>query len=190
MKKLVAATHNLGKLDEFRETLTNYEILPVSLFDGGEEPEETGATFRENALIKARAAFARSGLPSFGDDSGLCVDALDGAPGVYSARYAPTPAARIAKLLAALATVPDGKRGAHFVCCIAYADGEREFVAEGCCEGEILRTETGKGGFGYDPVFFSTDLGKSFGDATTEEKMSVSHRGRALEIFKEKLSQL
>lgn len=190
MKKLVAATHNAGKLKEMEKLLGDFEILSVGEFDGGVEPDETGVTFRENALIKARAAYAISGLPSFGDDSGICVDALDGAPGVYSARYAATPKLCNLKLLDALKDVPDEKRGAHFVCCIAYCDGEREFTVEGRCEGRILFAETGDGGFGYDPLFYSEDLKKSFGEAEMAEKSAVSHRGRALGLFKEKLSEL
>lgn len=190
MRKLVAATHNAGKLKEMEKILDGCEILSVGDFDGGVEPEETGVTFRENALIKARAAFAHSGLPSFGDDSGLCVDALGGAPGVYSARYAPTPKECNRKLLAAMQEVPDGKRGAHFACCIAYCDGKNEFTVEGRCEGRILREERGERGFGYDPVFYSEELKKSFGEAEMAEKNAISHRGRALELFKKKLSEL
>lgn len=190
MKKLVAATHNKGKLAEIKKLLPDREILSVGEFDGGVEPEEDGETFRDNALIKARAAFAASGLPSFGDDSGLCVDALDGAPGVHSARYADGPAACNRKLLEVMRDVPDAARTAHFVSVIAYTDGEREFTVEGRCDGLIMRSESGSGGFGYDPLFLSTDLGKSFGEASMDEKNSVSHRGRALRLFKEKLIEL
>lgn len=190
MKRIVAATHNKGKLNEMREILSDWELLSVQEFDNGVEPEETGATFRDNALIKARAAFEQSGLPSFGDDSGLCVDALGGAPGVLSARYAPTPEERIDKLLEAMKDVPDGKRTAHFTCCVAYTDGKNEFTVEGRTEGNILRERAGEGGFGYDPVFYSTDLEKSFGSATAEEKNKVSHRGRALALFMEKLREI
>lgn len=170
--------------------LEGYEIISVGDFDGGDDPEETGTTFRENALIKARAAYEKSGLPSFGDDSGLCVDALFGAPGVYSARYASTPKLCNIKLLEALKDVPDDKRGAHFACCIAYCDGQREFTVEGRCEGRILFEETGEGGFGYDPLFYSEEIGKSFGEADMAEKNAVSHRGRALRLFKEKLGRI
>ncbi len=190
MKKIVAATHNKGKLNEMREILTGWEILSVADFDNGVEPEENGKTFRENALIKARAAYERSGLPSFGDDSGLCVDALDGAPGVHSARYAPTPEARIDKLLGELKDVADERRTAHFTCAVAYKDGENEFTVEARTDGYILREREGEGGFGYDPIFFSSDLGKTFGAAASEEKNAVSHRGRALKLFAEKLKTL
>ena len=184
MITLVAATHNENKLAELSEMLgKKYKLVPVSEFDGGEEPEENGGTFEANALIKARAAYAASGLPSFGDDSGLCVDALGGAPGVYSSRYAENAAARNAKLLSALREIPDKDRTACFVCCIAYCDGKREFTVRGECKGRILGKETGSNGFGYDPVFYSSDLGKPFGEASPEEKEAVSHRGRAVALF-------
>ncbi len=189
MKKLVAATHNNGKLLEMKRILSDREILSVGDFDGGVEPDETGTTFAENALIKARAAYAVSRLPSFGDDSGICVDALDGAPGVYSARYAPTVKERNARLLKALEGVEEEKRTAHFACAVAYCDGKSEFVVEGRCEGRILNAEEGEGGFGYDPLFYSFDLGKSFGTASAEEKNAISHRGRALAAFAAKLSE-
>lgn len=189
MKKLVAATHNNGKLLEMKRILSDREILSVGDFDGGVEPDETGTTFAENALIKARAAYAVSRLPSFGDDSGICVDALGGAPGVYSARYAPTVKERNARLLKALEGVEEEKRTAHFACAVAYCDGKSEFVVEGRCEGRILNAEEGEGGFGYDPLFYSFDLGKSFGTASAEEKNAISHRGRALAAFAAKLSE-
>lgn len=190
MDILVAATHNKGKLAEMKKILSAFELRSVGDYDGGVEPEENGATFEENALIKARAAYACSGLPSFGDDSGLCVDARGGAPGVHSARYAPTPHECNLKLLAALADVPDEKRTAHFACCIAYCDGDTEFTVTGRCEGRILHAETGTEGFGYDPVFYSDDLKMSFGEAGMDEKNAVSHRGRALAAFAAKLAEM
>ncbi|MBQ7227397.1 MAG: RdgB/HAM1 family non-canonical purine NTP pyrophosphatase [Clostridia bacterium] len=190
MKKLVAATHNKGKLVEMERILSGFELLSVGEFDGGVEPIEDGETFRENALIKARSAYDCSHLPSFGDDSGLCVDALNGAPGVYSARYAETPKECIKRLLRELEGVSDEQRTARFVCCIAYCDGETEFTVEGNCEGKILFAEDGEGGFGYDPVFYSFDLNKSFGKASMTEKNTVSHRARALDALKEKLGVL
>ena len=176
MIKLVAATRNKGKLAELTEMLA--------------EPEENGGSFEENARIKARAAYAASGLPSFGDDSGLCVDALGGAPGIYSSRYAENAAARNAKLLAALSGVPENKRTARFVCSIVYYDGKREFSVCEECKGSILFEETGTEGFGYDPVFRSDDLGKPFGLASPEEKDRVSHRGRAVRQLAEKLKEI
>ncbi len=192
MTEIVVATHNKGKLREFQDLLGNrYRLLSVGDFDGGVEPEENGKTFAENALIKARAAYKASGLPSFADDSGICVDALDGAPGIYSARYAEGgPKACNAKLLEVMKDVSDEKRTAHFACCIAYTDGKKEFTVEGRCEGYILREEDGKEGFGYDPLFYSKDIGKSFGKATLEEKTSCSHRGRAALLFAEKLKEI
>ncbi len=172
-----------------KRILCDRKIVSVEEYDDT-EPEETGTTFAENALIKARAAYAVSHLPSFGDDSGICVDALGGAPGVYSARYAPTVKERNVKLLKALEGLPEEKRTAHFACCVAYCDGDREFVVEGRCDGMILTEEEGDGGFGYDPVFFSFDLGKSFGTASAEEKNAISHRGRALAAFAAKLADL
>lgn len=191
MIKLVAATHNKGKLKEFGEMLgSRYSILPVSDFTDV-EPEENGHSFEENARIKARAAFEASGLPSFGDDSGLCVDALGGAPGIYSARYAEGGAkARNLKLLGEMTAVPDDMRTARFVCCIAYCDNECEFTVRGECCGHILREETGENGFGYDPLFFSDDLGKPFGMATAEEKDAVSHRGRAVKLLAAALDKM
>ena len=191
MIDLVAATHNKGKLAEFAYMLgKKYRIHPVSDFDGGVEPEENGGSFEANAVIKAKAAFNASGLPSFGDDSGLCVDALGGAPGVYSSRYAENAKARNAKLLAALSETPESDRTARFVCCIAFFDGKREFIVRGECKGRILFKETGENGFGYDPVFFSDDLGKPFGDATPAEKDAVSHRGRAVALLGARLAEI
>ena len=190
MMKLVAATHNKGKLAELEEMLGDIcEVIPVSDFTDV-EPEENGDSFEENARIKAKAAFLASGLPSFGDDSGLCVDALGGAPGIYSSRYAENAEKRNAKLIAALADVPEEKRTAKFVCHIVYLDGEREFAVSGECKGRILFEPTGNGGFGYDPVFFSDDLGKPFGLASSEEKDEVSHRGRAVGMLKKKLKEI
>lgn len=190
MMKLVAATHNKGKLAELEEMLGDIcEVIPVSDFTDV-EPEENGGSFEENARIKAKAALLASGLPSFGDDSGLCVDALGGAPGIYSSRYAENAEKRNAKLIAALADVPEEKRTAKFVCHIVYLDGEREFAVSGECKGRILFEPTGSGGFGYDPVFFSDDLGKPFGLASSEEKDEVSHRGRAVGMLKKKLKEI
>lgn len=187
MDILVAATHNKGKLAEMKKILSAFELRSVGDYDGGVEPEENGATFEENALIKARAAYACSGLPSFGDDSGLCVDALGGAPGVRSARYSGGgDADNRALLLKNLAGVSD--RRAHFNCAVALVcpDG-RELTAEGRTEGSILTEERGEHGFGYDSLFFSSDLNKSFAEADEAEKNAVSHRGRALKRLEELL---
>jgi len=146
-------------------------------------PEESGATYAENALIKARATAAHAGVLALGDDSGIEVDALHGAPGVRSARFGGSgldDRGRVAHLLGLLDNVPDDARGARFVCVIALVgpdDGER--LVEGACEGRIARAPRGAGGFGYDPVFFYPPLGGTFGELTDAQKATVSHRGRA-----------
>lgn len=185
--KLIIATQNSGKVREFKRIL---EPLGVTVLSAGEagihtDVEETGKTFAENARIKARAVMELSGLPAIADDSGLCVDALGGAPGVYSARYAGEDATdddRIAKLLSELQDVPEGRRDAHFVSaiCCAFPDGS-ELCAEGICNGVIGHEKRGENGFGYDPVFY-TEQG-SFSELTAEQKDAISHRGRALRDF-------
>ncbi len=186
MKRFVVATQNLDKLEEIARLLRPIGIEPVSLKEVGvdfSDVEETGDTFLENARIKARAAFEKSGLPSIGDDSGLTVDALNGAPGIYSARYAgegATNQMRIEKLLRNLEGVPEKKRTARFVCavCCILESGE-ELCVQGECEGTIAFEPAGEGGFGYDPVFLIED-GRSFAQLTDREKDGISHRGRAL----------
>ena len=188
-QRLVVATGNAHKLKEISEILSDFEI--VSQRDAGfdEDVEETGETFLENALIKAEAACKALSLPALADDSGLCVNALGGAPGVYSARYAGKhgdDAANRRRLLNNLEGKSD--RTAYFSCSLAlvYPNGER-VLAEGRTNGKILYEERGHGGFGYDCLFFSDDLQKSFGEATAEEKNAVSHRFRALKALGEKL---
>lgn len=190
MMKIVAASGNRGKLREIAEIFKGCEI--VSMKDAGfsDEIEETGATFEENALLKARAVSMALGCVALADDSGLCVDALGGAPGVYSARYAGghgDDAANNALLLKNLAGVPEEKRTAYFESCVAlcFPDG-RELTASGRTYGRILFFPEGDNGFGYDPLFFSDDLKKSFGTADAEEKNAVSHRARALAALAEK----
>lgn len=182
--KIVAATTNAGKVREFREVLEELGFEIVSMRDAGLdlEIEETGSTYKENALIKARAVAMMCDCAVLADDSGLCVDALDGAPGLYSARFAgdgADDADRNRKLLEALEG--EENRHAEYVSCIAFVfpDG-RELTAEARVEGEILTEEHGTGGFGYDPLFFCTEINKCFGLATPEEKNAVSHRGKAL----------
>ncbi len=185
--QLIAATGNQHKLAELRQILPEYEILSAKEAGFFGDVEETGSTFRENALIKARAVCKATGKPSLADDSGLCVDALNGAPGVYSARYSGGGDAQNRALL--LKNLQGEKnRRAHFICCIAlvFPDGE-EYVAEGRTEGQILTEERGTGGFGYDSLFLSDDLGKSFAEAGEEEKNAVSHRSRAIKKLKELL---
>jgi XTP/dITP diphosphohydrolase len=154
--------------------------------------EETGTTFEENALIKAREYGRASGYITLADDSGLVVDALDGKPGIYSARYGNSDTERNTKLLEELIQVPDGQRTARFTAVIAVFDPATKtaWTVKGTCEGKIGHRPKGQGGFGYDPVFFSTDLEKTFAEATMEEKNQVSHRGKALEKAREKLENL
>ena len=187
-KQLVVASNNAHKLREIAEIFTEFEILSQKQAGFDEEVEETGVTFMENALLKARAACKALGLPALADDSGLCVDSLDGAPGVYSARYCGYHGSDKENrdlLLKNLEGVQN--RRAHFTSAIAlvYPDGT-ELLAEGHTYGNILFEEQGEGGFGYDCIFESEDLGKSFGIATAEEKNAVSHRFRALQILLEK----
>jgi XTP/dITP diphosphohydrolase len=194
MKTIVVATKNRGKLREIQAALAGLDLKIRSLDDFPSAPEvvEDGETFAENAGKKARAIAAHTGLPALADDSGLAVDALGGAPGVFSARYAgetADDAANNRKLLAALQNVPPAKRTARFVCVLALAfPGGRTVFAEGFCEGRIIDSLKGEGGFGYDPVFFSPELGITFAEATREQKLSVSHRGRALTALGKKIA--
>ena len=182
--RFVLASNNAHKLEEFREILSGSGIEVLSQREAGiaVEPEENGATFEVNSLIKARAACAAAGLPAIADDSGLTVPALNGEPGIYSARYGGPglkDAERYGYLLERMKDIQD--RRASFVCCVScvFPDGD-ELTARGECRGQILRAPEGDGGFGYDPVFLSDDLGKSLGTASPEEKNGISHRGRAL----------
>ncbi len=194
--KIIAATHNKGKIREFRQILETLGFDVVSEKDAGIniEPEETGQTFGENALIKATAVYDLCDCAVMADDSGLCVEALDGRPGVYSARYAgegASDADRIEKLLSEMQDKEN--RNAKFVCAIALIlpNGE-QIVTVGETYGKIAYKPSGEGGFGYDPIFISDKLGKSFAEADGEEKNSVSHRGAALqklyEILREKIN--
>lgn len=193
--KFLIATHNIKKRDELSRILKPLGIDAVIASDIGMEitdAEETGTTFAENARIKAESGCKETGLPCIADDSGLCIDALDGRPGVYSARYAgghDTPYShKMAVLLEEMKDVPDEKRTARFissVCCI-FPDG-RELCVEGRCEGKIGFAPEGDGGFGFDPVFFVD--GRSFASFTAEEKDAVSHRGNSLRLLAEKLPE-
>lgn len=188
-RPFVIATQNEGKVREFKRLLEPMGLEAVSCKELKitTEVEETGSSFAENARIKAKAVHRLTGLPTIADDSGLCVDALGGAPGIYSARYAQgTDRARIEKLLRELENVPDKNRGAYFVCaiCCILSNGE-ELLAEGRCCGSIAREPSGCGGFGYDPIFL-TEQG-SFAALTAQQKDAVSHRGNALRQFCEKL---
>ena len=189
--KFVLATHNPGKLKEMGDILARFGVEVVSPKDLGitVDVEETGATFAENAMLKAKAICAAAKLPAIADDSGLCVDALNGGPGVYSARYGGEgldDKGRYMLLLNSMRGQPP--RAAHFACAIAcvFPNGD-ELTAEGRCDGTIAFAPIGEGGFGYDPVFFVPELKKTFGQLTAEEKSAISHRGRALAVFVEKL---
>lgn len=185
--KLVLATKNSGKVVEFRRILnelgaTNLEVSGLDAFPEIGEIDETGATFEENSLLKARTICKLTGLPALADDSGICVDALNGAPGLYSARYSGNgDAANNEKLLAALVDVPEEKRGAYFICVAAYVrpDGF-EKVAEGRFYGKIMHQVKGAGGFGYDPLFQPEGLNCSSAELSPEEKDAISHRGKAM----------
>lgn len=190
----VLATNNEKKLQELREILRSGNIEIISLAQAGvcTAPEETGETFEENALIKARAAMAATGLPAIADDSGLAVDSLGGAPGVYSARYgapqARTDADRNEKLLDDMKAFPAGSRSGRFICAAAcvFPDGT-ELVERGQCEGELLFAMQGENGFGYDPLFFIPEFGVTMAQMTAGQKNSVSHRAKALEKLRSRI---
>ncbi|NLW23881.1 MAG: XTP/dITP diphosphatase [Clostridia bacterium] len=185
-KKLVIATHNKGKLKEFQELLSSLNVQVLSLGNYPEigEIEETGDTFTENALLKARLTAEKTGLISLADDSGLEVDYLNGLPGVKSARFAGEPksdARNNQKLLQLLEGVPPEKRTARFKCVIAIVKPDRsEYVVEGSCEGIILDQERGTGGFGYDPLFYIPELKTTFAELELALKNKISHRGQAM----------
>lgn len=192
--KVVLATGNQGKVREMADVLAQFgfEVVAQSEF-GIESPEETGLTFVENALLKARNAAKMTGLPAIADDSGLAVDALGGAPGLYSARYAGLDgddAANRQKLLSKMSNVADGQRGAKFVSCIVLLQHETDptpKIALGECFGEILHEERGENGFGYDSLFFYPPKQCSFAELETKEKKAISHRAIALASLKQQL---
>jgi XTP/dITP diphosphohydrolase len=194
--KIVLASGNAGKLREIARILgdLNINIVPQSEF-GVEDADETGTTFVENALIKARHAVAETGLPAIADDSGLAVDALGGKPGVYSSRYAgpdATDQTNIDKLLAALDGVPDEERGAAFHCasCFVMPGDQEPVIAQGEWRGSILKEVQGDGGFGYDPIFFVHDMGCTAAQLGDEDKNARSHRGQALKELARQLHAL
>lgn len=187
LEKIVVASTNEGKIAEIKAIFCDVEIVSMGELGFKEEIEETGTTFKENAQIKAEAVAKRLSLPALADDSGLCVDSLDGAPGIYSARFSGEgPAANRKLLLKRMQNIAD--RAAHFesTVCLCLPDGKTYF-GEGKTYGRILQEEIGTNGFGYDCLFFSDDLKMSFGVASDEEKNAVSHRFRALEDLKAKL---
>jgi len=190
--KFVLASNNAKKTEEMRRILFNIGAEVLSLREAGicSAPEETGSTFYENARIKAAAACAASGLPSIADDSGLCVEALGGEPGVYSARYAGENASDEELCACLLARMDRAEnRRAEFVSTLVcvFPNGD-ELSARGECPGEILRAARGSGGFGYDPVFLVKGAGKTMAEMTAEEKDAVSHRGAAMRKFGKKLA--
>ncbi|GAA3232766.1 RdgB/HAM1 family non-canonical purine NTP pyrophosphatase [Actinocorallia longicatena] len=192
--KIVLATRNEGKIVELRRLLTDYDVVGLEEFPDAPDVPETELTFAGNALLKAHAIARHTGLPAVSDDSGLCVDALNGMPGVLSARWSGRFGAgekdlrNLQLVLDQLGDVQDGARGGHFMCAaaIAYPDG-RSQVVEGRMEGVILREPRGTGGFGYDPIFLVEELGKTTAELTPDEKSAVSHRGRAFRALAELL---
>jgi len=200
---IVVASGNAGKIAELARLLRD---LPISLRLQADFPiiaaEETGLTFVENAILKARAVAAQTGLPALADDSGLAVEALDGRPGVRSARFAEDAgkiapgedidAANRRQLLAALADVPDGERHARFHCTLVllrHADDPAPVIAQGCWEGEILRAERGSGGFGYDPLFLVPDRDLTAAELDARDKNAISHRGNAVRALRALLAE-
>ena len=186
--KIVFATRNEGKKSEIRSLLAPYDVEVAALDDFPDIPdiEEDGITFEDNARIKARTVSELTGLPALADDSGLEVDALDGAPGVHSARFAPTTAERNSKLLDLMKDIPDDQRHARFICSLVFIrpDGF-EWKASGVTEGIIAREPVGDEGFGYDPVFFYPPLARTFGEIPQKVKNAISHRGKAMKLFVE-----
>ena len=190
-EKFVLATHNPGKLKEMSDILARFGVEVVSPGDLGitVDVEETGTTFAENAMLKAKTICAASGLPAIADDSGLCVDALNGGPGVYSARYGGEGLDDRGRCMLLLNSMRGATtRAAHFSCAVAcvFPNGDT-LTAEGRCDGSIAYAPLGDGGFGYDPVFLLPGTGKTFGQLSQEEKSAVSHRGKALKEFAGKL---
>ncbi len=191
-KELVLASHNAGKLKELQAMLGDaVRVRSISEFSDI-EPEETGLSFVENAILKARNAARISGLPALADDSGLAVDHLGGAPGIYSARYAggQGDAANNAKLLDALKDVPDAERGAQFVCALAllrHADDPLPILCEGLWQGRILQSAQGEHGFGYDPLFWVPERDCSSAELAPKDKNQLSHRARAMALLKQRL---
>lgn len=187
IKKIVVASHNQGKINEIKAML---EPFGVEVFSAGEldlpDVEETGTTFEENARLKADELSKLSGIPCLADDSGLCVDALNGAPGVYSARYAPNRdfVKGAEMMLEEIAESGSKNRAAHFACVLAFAvpNGKTK-VFEGRVDGQIAEAPSGEGGFGYDPIFIPEGYDRTFANFSKEEKAKISHRGRAFEKF-------
>ncbi|MGL5007091.1 MAG: XTP/dITP diphosphatase [Plesiomonas sp.] len=195
MQKVVLATGNQGKVREMADLLASFglDVIAQSEF-GIESADETGLTFIENAILKARHASRLTGLPAIADDSGLAVDVLGGAPGLYSARYAGEHASdtdNLNKLLTVIADVPDAERRARFHCVLVYlrhAEDPTPLVCHGQWEGVITQQAAGQGGFGYDPIFFIPELGCTSAELPAEQKKAVSHRAKALQKLREAMA--
>lgn len=194
LEEIVFASHNEGKIKEIKKLLAPYGIKVKSALDMNlPDVEETGKTFEENSLLKSRTIAKLVNMPCLADDSGLCVDALNGAPGVYSARYAPNRDfdKGMEKLLAEMEKSPNKSRNAHFSCVIslAWPDGQYKVFA-GQVDGKVAFHKMGAGGFGYDPLFVPEGFTSSFAQMSQEEKNKISHRGRAVEKLKDFLNNL
>ena len=194
--KVVLASKNPHKLQEISKITEKFDIELVLQSELGIDidVEETGTTFEENSLLKAEAVMKASGLPALADDSGIAVDALNGEPGVYSARYGFDESlddwGRLELLLKNTEHVPDGERQAQFVCVITFVTPEGKVIqARGEIHGELTRAPRGENGFGYDPIFYYPPLGKTTAELAPEEKNEVSHRGNALKLFYEKMKE-
>ncbi|MCL2559243.1 MAG: XTP/dITP diphosphatase [Turicibacter sp.] len=196
MSQIVIATHNLGKVREFQSLLEKHHVTVKSLYDINyeEEIEETGVTFEENALIKARAIAERFNVTALADDSGLEIDALGKRPGVYSARFAGeqrSDADNMDKVLIEMAGVEQDHRRARFVCVLAVVDPKgKEIIVRGECEGVILHEKRGNSGFGYDPIFYLPELKKTMAELSKEEKNAISHRANAFKLLEERIDEL
>ena len=197
--RLVLATRNLGKIREFRRILEGIapgqiELIGLEDFPDLVDVEETGSTFLDNALLKARTVSKETGLPAIADDSGLCIDALGGSPGIYSARWSGVhgdDVANIEKVLAQLDEVSANERGAHFTCVSAFASiGGAQITEEGILEGEILRAPRGVHGFGYDPIFLPRGSELSLAELDAATKDAISHRGQSLRAIAPRVTQL
>lgn len=196
-KTIILASNNAKKIREFNQLFQSLDLRVEAQGDHGvEEIEETGLSFVENAILKARNAAAHTGLPALADDSGIEVDALRGAPGIYSARYSgagATDEANWRKLLQDLEDVPEEKRQARFQCLLVlmrHAKDPTPLICQGTWEGRILKAPAGENGFGYDPVFLVPDLGKSSAELPAEVKNALSHRGQALQLLVSKLAAM
>ena len=195
MKRIVLATKNKGKIKEMRELLApmNIEVLSLADFSPVDDAEENGATFAENAMLKARYYFAHTGTLCLADDSGLEVDALGGRPGVYSARYSgedATDAANNAKVLREMEGIEKDKRTARFRCAMALVGEGVELTTDGTCEGTLLTEERGQGGFGYDPIFYVPKFDRTLAEMSSEDKNSISHRGAAVRKMADLIAEM